>query len=71
MAMGQKVLIPVLLYLFHRIDQSLDGKPTLVVLDEAWIMLANELIDAKIRNGCARCVRKTLPSSSRLKALPK
>jgi type IV secretion system protein TrbE len=29
MAMGQKVLIPVLLYLFHRIDQRLDGRPTL------------------------------------------
>src|SRR5271166_2439632 len=48
MAMGQKVLIPVLLYLFHRIDQRLDGRPTLVVLDEAWIMLANELFGAKI-----------------------
>jgi len=48
MAMGAKVLIPVLLYLFHRIDQRLDGKPTLVVIDEAWIMLANELFGAKI-----------------------
>jgi type IV secretion system protein TrbE len=47
-ATGAKVLIPVLLYLFHRIDQRLDGKPTLVVIVEAWIMLANELFGAKI-----------------------
>src|ERR1700722_16280934 len=31
-----KAVIPVLLYLFRRIEQSLDGSPTLVLLDEAW-----------------------------------
>ena len=34
-AMGEKVLLPVLTYLFRRIDQRLDGRPTLIVLDEA------------------------------------
>jgi type IV secretory pathway VirB4 component len=48
MAMGPKVVVPVVTYLFHRIDQRLDGRPTLVILDEAWIMLTNGLFGAKI-----------------------
>jgi hypothetical protein len=48
MAMGERVLIPVLLYLFHRVDQRLDGRPTLILLDEAWVMLMNRLFGAKI-----------------------
>jgi type IV secretion system protein VirB4 len=48
MAMGPKVVVPVLTYLFHRIDQRLDGRPTLIVLDEAWIMLANSVFGSKI-----------------------
>ena len=50
MAMGEKVLLPVLTYLFHRIDQRLDGRPTLIVLDEAWVMLANGAFGAKIED---------------------
>ena len=48
MAMGPKVVVPVVTYLFHRIDQRLDGRPTLVILDEAWIMLTNSIFGAKI-----------------------
>ncbi|MGH7778963.1 MAG: conjugal transfer protein TrbE [Candidatus Binataceae bacterium] len=48
MAMGPKVVVPVATYLFHRIDQRLDGRPTLIVLDEAWIMLTNSVFGAKI-----------------------
>src|SRR5579863_4265916 len=48
MGMGPKVVVPVLTYLFHRIGQRLDGRPTLVILDEAWIMLANSVFGAKI-----------------------
>jgi type IV secretion system protein VirB4 len=48
MAMGPKVLVPVATYLFHRIDQRLNGQPTLIVLDEAWIMLTNSVFGAKI-----------------------
>ena len=36
---GDKDLIPVLLYLFHRLEQRLDGSPTLLLIDEAWLML--------------------------------
>jgi len=48
MGMGPRVVVPVLSYLFHRIDQRLDGRPTLIVLDEAWIMLANSVFGAKL-----------------------
>src|ERR1700686_676760 len=48
MAMGPKVIVPVVTYLFHRIDQRLDGRPTLIILDEAWIMLADSSFGAKI-----------------------
>ena len=48
--LGPKNVIPVLLYLFHRIERRLKGQPTLVVLDEAWLMLTSELFEAKIRD---------------------
>ncbi|MBF6571571.1 MAG: conjugal transfer protein TrbE [Candidatus Binataceae bacterium] len=48
MAMGPKVVVPIATYLFHRIDQRLDGRPTLIILDEAWIMLTNSVFGAKI-----------------------
>ncbi len=43
------VTVPTLLYLFHRIERMLDGSPTLITLDEAWVMLDNEQFLAKIR----------------------
>lgn len=48
MAMGEGILLPVLTYLFRCIDRRLDGRPTLIVLDEAWVMLANSLFGAKV-----------------------
>jgi type IV secretion system protein TrbE len=48
MAMGDSVLLPVLTYLFHCVDRRLDGRPTLIILDEAWVMLANSLFGAKV-----------------------
>src|SRR5712692_1885954 len=48
MAVGPKVIVPVVTYLFHRIDQRLDGRPTLIILDEAWVMLADGAFGAKI-----------------------
>ncbi len=49
MKMGEKNMVPVLLYLFHKIEKSLDGRPSLLVLDEAWLMLGNPVFKAKIR----------------------
>lgn len=49
MALGEKNVIPVLLYLFRRFERSLDGRPALLLLDEAWMMLGHTVFRAKIR----------------------
>jgi type IV secretion system protein VirB4 len=49
MNLGDKNLVPVLTYLFHRIEKALDGSPTILLLDEAWIMLGHPVFRAKIR----------------------
>ena len=49
MKKGDRNLIPVLLYIFHRIEKALDGKPALLILDEAWIMLGHPVFRSKIR----------------------
>lgn len=41
--------VPVLLYLFRQIEKSLDGHPTFLILDEAWIMLGHPVFRDKIR----------------------
>ena len=43
-------VVPVLLYLFHKIEQRLDGRPTLLILDEAWTFIDNSLFAEKIRD---------------------
>jgi len=40
---------PTLMYIFHRIEQSLTGAPTLIVLDECWVFFDNEQFAQKIR----------------------
>jgi type IV secretion system protein VirB4 len=48
--MGQGgVVAPVLTYLFHRLEERFDGRPTLLILDEAWIFLDHPLFAARIR----------------------
>ena len=48
--MGQAgVVAPVLTYRFHRLEERFDGRPTLLVLDEAWIFLDHPLFAARIR----------------------
>ena len=48
--MGQAgVVAPVLSYLFHRLEDRFDGRPTLLILDEAWIFLDHPLFAARIR----------------------
>lgn len=41
---------PVLLYIFHRINMTLTGSPTVIVLDEAWALLDNPVFAPKIKN---------------------
>jgi len=49
MALGDKFALPVLLYLFRRIERSLHGQPAAILLDEAWLMLGHPVFRAKIR----------------------
>ena len=42
-------MLPVLTYLFHRLESRFDGRPTLLILDEAWVYLDNPLFAARIR----------------------
>jgi type IV secretion system protein VirB4 len=48
--MGQPGAVPpVLSCLFHRLEEQFDGRPTLLLLDEAWLFLDNPLFSARIR----------------------
>jgi type IV secretion/conjugal transfer VirB4 family ATPase len=49
MNLGEKHALPVLLYLFRRIELSLKGQPAAIILDEAWLMLGHPVFRAKIR----------------------
>lgn len=40
---------PVLSALFHHLERSFDGRPTLLVLDEAWLFLGETTFAARIR----------------------
>jgi type IV secretion system protein VirB4 len=43
------LITPVLTYLFHRLEARFDGRPTLLVLDEAWLFLDHPLFAGQIR----------------------
>jgi len=49
MSLGDKLVVPVLLYLFHQIERRLDGRPTLIVLEEAWTFLRHPLFAQRIQ----------------------
>jgi type IV secretion system protein TrbE len=44
-----KAAAPALLHLFDRLEERFDGRPTLLVLDEAWLFLDSPLFAARIR----------------------
>ena len=41
---------PVLLYLFHRVEERLDGTPTMILIDEGWKALDDPVFAARIRD---------------------
>ena len=49
MQLGDKVVIPILLYLFHKIEQSLDGSPSAIFIDEAWVVLGHPVFRDKVK----------------------
>lgn len=50
MEMGEQVVLPVLSYLFHRLEQRFDGRPTLLVLDESWLFLKHPSFAERLQN---------------------
>lgn len=46
---SDRVRLPVLLYLFRVIERRMMGQPCLLILDEAWLMLGNQVFKEKIR----------------------
>jgi type IV secretion/conjugal transfer VirB4 family ATPase len=49
LGLGDRYALPVLLYLFRRIELSLTGQPAAIILDEAWIMLGHPVFRNKIQ----------------------
>ncbi len=49
MEMGEDMVLPVLTYIFHKIEKKLHGQPAVIFLDEAWIALGHEVFRNKIR----------------------
>jgi type IV secretion system protein VirB4 len=41
---------PVMMYLFHRVDERLDGQPTMILIDEGWKALDDAIFAARIRD---------------------
>ncbi|HWG33400.1 MAG TPA: hypothetical protein VN650_04470 [Gemmatimonadaceae bacterium] len=48
LALDDRVAVPVLLYLFRRVERRLNGRPTLIEVDEAWMALMHSLFGARI-----------------------
>lgn len=57
MSKGDKLVIPTLLYLMHRVEGRLTGAPTLIIIDEAWVLLMNSLASSKVEEWL-RVIRK-------------
>jgi type IV secretion system protein TrbE len=49
MNLAPKYGLPILLYLFRRIERSLRGQPAAIFLDEAWLLLDHPVFRGKIR----------------------
>ena len=45
----RSVVLPVLTYLFHRLEARFDGAPTLLILDEAWAFLDDPAFAGRLR----------------------
>ncbi|WP_341907817.1 VirB4 family type IV secretion/conjugal transfer ATPase [Sandarakinorhabdus limnophila] len=41
---------PAMLYLFHRVEERLDGRPTMIVIDEGWKALDDDVFVVRIRD---------------------
>ena len=57
MRMGEEAVAPALDYVFHRIEARLDGRPTLLILDEAWLFLRHPTFVSRLQ-GWLKTLRK-------------
>lgn len=57
MALGEAVVIPALATLFHRVELQFDGRPTLLVIDEAWLFLSHPVFAGRLQ-GWLKTLRK-------------
>lgn len=46
---SEAAVAPVLTYIFHRLEARFDGRPTLIILDEAWLFLDDPIFAARMR----------------------
>ncbi|MBS7538903.1 TraG/VirB4 family ATPase, partial [Ancylobacter lacus] len=46
---GTEAAPAVLAYLFHRIEDRLDGSPTLIIIDEGWLALDDDAFASQLR----------------------
>jgi len=46
---ARSVVLPVLTYLFHKLESRFDGAPTLLVIDEAWVFLDDPAFASRLR----------------------
>lgn len=49
MEFSSQVTAPALFYIFHQCEKRFDGRPTLMVLDEAWLFLSNPVFAGKLK----------------------
>ena len=47
--LGEAVVAPLLMILFRQVERSLDGSPTLIIIEEAWAALMREEFSARMQ----------------------
>ena len=50
MQLGDKAVMPALMYMFHELEDLFDGRPTQLVLDEAWLFLRHPTFKRQQQN---------------------
>jgi len=50
MGMGEAVIVPALEYLFHAVERQFDGRPTLMIVDEAWLFLGHPVFASRLQS---------------------
>ena len=53
-----ETLIPILSYLLYKLELSLDGTPTIIVLDEAWKLMDNDYFGLGVRDWLQALTKK-------------